>query len=229
MRLDPVHDIQRAYRSLVTATSFPGTIVDVSEEAAGIDLDSPLPRPLLLLAIMLLDAEVTFSLSSADAAGDAAMIARLTYARSAAASEAAFVFAAAEGTAPPAELVRTARRGTLVDPHLGATILVQVAGLEAKAGPPHGERHSRGGDAGVEHAGGADAVEADLLMRGPGVDGERGLTVCAAGFHELLAAREEANREYPLGVDLVLFTASGMLASIPRTTQVAQREAPWAT
>lgn len=223
MRLDPVHDVQRAYRSLVTATSFPGTVVDLSEQAGRIDLDSPLPRPLLLLAIMLLDAEVTFAVGSGQSDSDAATISQLTYARRVPADEAAFILVTRGGRARAAGLMRGARRGTLVNPHLGATVLVEVQALEAGSEP------NVAGSSEVDTEGRPRSEPALLSLAGPGIPNEQPLAVTAPEIGAILTARAEANHEYPLGVELILYTGRGLLVSIPRTTQITIREAAWAT
>ncbi|HEX7662163.1 MAG TPA: phosphonate C-P lyase system protein PhnH [Pseudonocardiaceae bacterium] len=66
----------------------------------------------------------------------------------------------------------------------------------------------------------ADLAEhGDLTLSGPGVPGSRelGVTGLPEGFW---AVRAELVRGFPAGVDLVLVTADGRLAGVPRTTAV---------
>lgn len=214
MQLDTVHDIQSAYRRLVTAMSYPGTVVDLSAEAAAVDLASSLPKPLLLIAMMLLDAEVTFSLCAPDADRESRTISQLTYARVAAEAEAAFLLVDAGGSSLPplsddavGQAIEAARVGTLESPHLGATIVLGVESLRdpAVGGPQKGVR---------------------LTLAGPGIQNQRALGV--AGPTGWVEQRREKNREYPLGIDLILYTPEGYVAGLPRTIQIVEAVA-WDT
>ena len=57
-----------------------------------------------------------------------------------------------------------------------------------------------------------------VRLRGPGVDGafETSLPLDA----QALAARDEACRQYPLGVDVLFAEGAGTLVGLPRTTHV---------
>mgnify|MGYP006275086217 CR=1 FL=1 len=205
MKLDTVHDVQQAYRRLVTATSFPGRIVDIGAEAAKVDLDSDLPRPFLLLAIMLLDAEVGFFIASERADTHARLLSQLTYSRTSPAEGAAFLFLAQDAWAAAPAAIDRAPVGTLVDPHRGATIVLEVADLRS---PPvaSGDTHS-------------------LVLTGPGI--ETDTTILVDGPDGWVEARARKNAEFPLGIDFILVTAEGRMASLPRTTQLEVSE--WAT
>jgi alpha-D-ribose 1-methylphosphonate 5-triphosphate synthase subunit PhnH len=67
-----------------------------------------------------------------------------------------------------------------------------------------------------------DQAEGDLTLslEGPGVPGRRLLKLGGidAGF---FAAREQANRHYPIGIDLILIDQEGRIAGLPRTTQIS--------
>jgi len=202
MVLDAVHGIQQAYREVVRAFAGPGTIVSIAEQASQIDLETTLPPPLVLLAMMLLDAETEFAIESGQPDTDAALISQLTYSHRTAHDEAAFLLVTDSGTtaAHAADLVARARVGTLLSPHLGATILLESTSLspEIRTG------------------------ETNLVLTGPGIENETLLSVGGPG--DWIASRAEANREYPLGVDMVLFTREGSLVALPRTTRVAPEE-----
>jgi alpha-D-ribose 1-methylphosphonate 5-triphosphate synthase subunit PhnH len=145
---DPVHDLQRAYRKMLGAVAFPGTIVDLSSEASRLAVSTTLNPCLLLVALVLLDAEVRFHLRSRAAPLDAALVARLTGSRPGGPGESEFVLVARGGGAPEAIALATA--GTFLDPQRGATIVIEVGRLAA-AGP--------------------------LRLEGPGIDGSRAITV----------------------------------------------------
>lgn len=209
MQLDTVHDVQRAYRSLVRATSFPGTVVSIADEAAKIDLEITLPKPLILLAIMLLDAEVRFAVHDQDQSAHAQYLSQLTYSRIAAVEEAAFVFARVGSSV---EAIARARAGTLVDPHLGATVVLQAPFLSA-GGRRIGDGAANAGDGSGEPASGGF-----LELSGPGIRDRTILEV--GGPMDWIGARAEKNTEYPLGVDVILYADSGRLVSLPRTTGI---------
>lgn len=68
---------------------------------------------------------------------------------------------------------------------------------------------------------GGDGTE--LVLRGPGVPGERRLSV--AGFDRAaVLALAEANAEFPAGIDVHLVAADGAVVSIPRSTRISVDE-----
>lgn len=204
---DHVHDIQHTYRRLVTALSRPGTIVDLASIASGIEPAPPFNPVMLLLAMTLLDAETGFALY-ADGVGPAAAdaISHRTYARSLPADRAGYVFVLGTDT-DPRRAITDAAEGTLVDPHLGATVFLEVDQLRA----------------------GSDGDGAPVFqLRGPGIDGTMGIIV--ESRFDWYSARNERVREYPLGIDLVLVDRHGSVLGLPRTTQLAPLgEVEWAT
>lgn len=226
MQLDPVHDVQRAYRKLVEATSFPGRIVDVSTEAARIDLDTDVPKPLLLLSVMLLDAEVCFHLSSQRAESHVRLVSQLTYSRVAPPEEAGFLFVCRQAWYEAVAVISQARIGTLTDPHHGATVVLEVDSLE------HGAHEESAAEMGTGRSMGSPASDglaarprgtgvataSSTVLSGPGIDNRTRLVVRGPDGWE--SARAERNGEYPLGVDFILVTARGRLVSLPRTTQL---------
>ena len=195
MRLDAVHDLQKVFRKVLAATASPGSIIDLAGEAGLLDLDLPLNKGILLVALALLDAETSFAVASADRSAQSETILHMTYAKSAREAEADFVFVL--GGADAAGAIAGARIGTLVDPHLGATIIVEVESLEAGVG---------------------------LELSGPGIESRARLGVRMAADHGAawIAARSAKNREFPLGVDLILVDARCRLAALPRTTFIRE-------
>jgi alpha-D-ribose 1-methylphosphonate 5-triphosphate synthase subunit PhnH len=191
MRLDPVHDVQSVFRKILSAMSSPGTIADLSREAGLLDLDISLNKGILLVALALLDAETTFALLSAIPGNEGKALSQMTYAKEAALDEADFVFVVE--TAAAVDAIRSAKRGSLVDPHLGATLVVEVLSLAD---------------------GGA------LLLSGPGIKTTARLGVePGPGW---LAARAAKNIEFPLGVDLILVDELSRLVALPRTTAIRE-------
>ncbi len=192
MRLDPVHDLQRVFRKLLAATASPGTVVELADEAELLDLELPLNKGVVLVALVLLDAETTFCLSPHDSTGTRAKaISQMTYSRQAPRGEADFLFTL--GTEGAAQAIVDAKAGSLVDPHLGATIVVEVEFLR-EGGP--------------------------LELSGPGIEASSRLEV---GLDpSWIAARASKNLEFPLGVDLIFVDRSFRIAALPRTTRVRE-------
>jgi alpha-D-ribose 1-methylphosphonate 5-triphosphate synthase subunit PhnH len=191
MRLDPVHDLQKTFRKILSAQASPGTLADLSEEAELLDLDIAFNKGILLVALALLDAETSFCVASPDSSAQARTISQMSYARSAYPDEADFIFILGGGGA--AEAIAAAKAGTLVDPHLGATIIIEAQYLSA---------------------------EGSLLLSGPGIESTARLGVGLEGGW--VEARRAKNVEFPLGVDIILVDASSRLASLPRTTLIRE-------
>ena len=92
MNLDVVHDIQTVYRKLVTATSRPGTLVVLEREAKTLDVQMECLSSTILLALTVLDPEVTFKIISKEEEIVSRMINQLTYSKAVDLSEADFIF-----------------------------------------------------------------------------------------------------------------------------------------
>lgn len=196
MTFDSVHDVQQAFRKLVDAMSRPGLVADLKAQADKLDPDGPCRPSTLLMAIMLLDPEVTFHVHSRREAEAAELFRGLTNARTAPADEADFVFVLRDAADDRLdEAIRQAKSGDLIDPHLSATLIVEAETVAA-------------GD--------------DLRLTGPGIDGETGVRIGTGGGW--LAARAEKNREYPMGIDMIFVDSEHRAVCLPRTTQIAARE-----
>jgi alpha-D-ribose 1-methylphosphonate 5-triphosphate synthase subunit PhnH len=192
LTLDPVHDLQAVFRELMSATASPGSVRDIGKRAERIDIETILPKPLLAVGLTLLDAETVFCLRSAERGSGEAELARMTSSRSGAVEEADYVFVIGSGE-EWARALSESRAGTLVDPQLGATLVVMA------------ETIAEGGG---------------LRLSGPGVEPGASLGIAPGG--SWLAARAEKNREYPLGVDMILIDPEGRIVALPRTTLVEE-------
>ena len=191
MKFDFVHDTQRLFRKILTATSFPGRVVDLGPEAGKIETGAAVNNALLGCAIALLDAEATFCAWPREAREHERLISQLTYGRSVAPEDAEFQFVLADGGSA-SDALRGAFIGTLEEPHRGATLFLEVEELR---------------------------IEGPLLMEGPGIKGVTRIGV--EGLDATwLAARAERCAEYPLGLDLYLVDHAGRLVGIPRTTRL---------
>lgn len=86
-----------------------------------------------------------------------------------------------------------AKIGDLVRPHKSATIVIEVESLQS-------------------------GFNYDL--KGPGIK-EANLLNCTV-HPEIIKQRNEINREYPLGIDLILIDRQGNVVGLPRTTQITE-------
>lgn len=182
MTFDAVHDTQAAFRILTKCSAFPGTLGDLSLLASKIDLDLPYSQGVALICLTLLDGEVSFYSSSDEISRS---ISQLTYSRASSLAKADYVMAS-----EPDELM-AAHRGSLIDPHQGATVILTVDSMT------EGE---------------------NLELSGPGIETTSAVAV-SAGF-DWIAPREEANKEFPLGIDLYLLDKRNRLMILPRTTKI---------
>lgn len=208
MKLDQVHDLQRTYRKLLACMARPGTVGQCGAELERIDIEVPFNKAFLLFGLTLLDAETTLAVVSETAPDFAGFLARMTYARTAPASEASFIFLPApkkglELNDEVRELLLGTSRGTLIDPHRGATVIIETGTLSSKSG---------------------DVVDATRYrLVGPGIKRSSVLDIAgsdALRLSTMVHARNEACSEFPLGIDLILLDAKGSFVCIPRTTRM---------
>jgi len=213
MDFDLVHDCQSVYRLVLKAFSYPGRVQDIGKQSLGIDVPLVFGKPAMAVALTLLDGETSVHVEGTDEA----MIARLTGCKVVAPELASFLFCLSDGNL--CQVLEQATTGTLIDPHLGATVVVEVFALasDASALPLEAEN--------IRH----------LVFRGPGVERENHLfiaeykePVCSDPYcskFQWLEVREARNAEFPLGIDLILVDKDGRLAALPRTSNVVRAEA----
>jgi alpha-D-ribose 1-methylphosphonate 5-triphosphate synthase subunit PhnH len=193
-----VYDTQSIYRLLLNLTARPGEIGRVALSASKIGLLPGAGDTALALAFMLLDSEVGFFVDMEQVPELAGMIRLRTLSWPATAEAADYIFA--DGTSAPGTWASTIRRGTLAEPEMGATVILQVDALEAGFASE-------------------STNDVQLTLSGPGIADVQHLRVGGLDRH-WLTIRESWNEEYPMGVDLILFTPDGILAALPRTTKV---------
>ncbi len=195
MKLDLVHDIQRAYRNVVDAMSKPGLISNIKAQADKIDLGIDCFKSTAVLVLMLFDTEITFKVFSDREANFTKLINQLTYAKAVEAQYADFILVLNDVMPSDLEVAfKKANPGDLKNPHESATIIIE-----------------------------ADTLNNDrnLVLTGPGIDGENYISV--QGVANWVELRAERNSEYPLGIDLIFTDLSDNILGIPRTTQIEKR------
>ena len=135
----------------------------------------------------LLDHEVSFAILGLDHSF-AEHLLRVTAARSTDLSEAEYVFTSPDQMIPA---LNDANVGTDEYPDQSATLIVLCDGF------------------------GADGSA--LTLSGPGIQGERSLSVQGVD-PEAFDVLSDINADYPLGIDLILTSHDGSVACMPRTT-----------
>jgi len=192
-----VHETAKAYRRLLLAGSYPGRRFNLDMEALEFDFTMPFSRGLMLLIYTLIDAEVSFKVVGKSAQEATRLISRLTYGRPSDLSSADFIIVLEDATeAEKGEAILKSKVGTLIDPHRSATLVMAVGTF--------GEKN-------------------DLVLKGPGIREKS--VISLGGLEALMTLREEKNREYPMGIDMVFVDHAGL--ALPRTTQIERRSSSW--
>lgn len=189
MDFDMVFDIQHAYRQVVHAFAYPGEIVSLKQEADKLEVPLNCSPATSVLLYMLLDADTSFHAVGEEQLTDS--IARLTYCRSCTLETAAHVIVTKAHRDQLCEIMRRVNIGTLEDPHLGATLLVECDSLKE-------------GD--------------ELVLHGPGILHTH--TIASLLDGDWVEVRSLVNEEFPLGFDMLLIDADANCMALPRTTQV---------
>jgi len=199
MNLDFVHDVQQAYRNLLKAYAFPGTKQQLLPAGASLDTGAGTHTTAVLLAVILLDNEVQSYLHGVDEA-TAKAIQELTYTRFSSAEAAHTLFFSTTGT----DELRTAGIGTHIDPHLGADICIQLDSLPWEA----------------------NGADASVTVSGPGIQHARRLSVNSSACDSWwwVETRNFLCREYPLGVETILFDDQLHVMVFPRSTKIQSAE-----
>lgn len=187
MKLDTVHDIQKTFRNIVEINTFPGRVLNIRKESEKIDLELPLSKDIMLICLTLLDREVKFFSSKKDIA---ATICGLTYSLNSSLKDAEFII---HNSNDDMEfLFKNANIGNFIDPHTGATVIIEVDEIETEQG--------------------------FWTLEGPGIKEFSNLKVSAS--FNILKPREVTNVEFPLGLDLILVDKLGNMVALPRTTKI---------
>lgn len=187
----PVPAAQSVFRAVLEAMSRPGRVQALDAASLAGLADAGLGRARCALLLALLDAETSVWLHPAlSQAGAQAQLLFHTGVRIAAAAERA-AFAVIDAAQADDSLWERLARGSDSVPQDGATLIVEVPSL------------ARG---------------TMLALRGPGVESVQRLQVggLPASFW---AARVALEREFPLGIELIL-SCGDSLAALPRSTRV---------
>ena len=183
---DEVFDSQKVFRACLEAISNPGRTLSIAAQSAKLYGTQP---GLLALAMTLLDASVSFC--APDDAELTEQILLHTHAAPVDAQEADFLFCTrAENLGA---CIEAAKRGTLADPHTGATILARVLPGES----------------------------ARARLTGPGVDGALETDVPCEALRAM-GARDAQMYEFPQGVDFFFLLPGDAILAIPRLVRMEE-------
>jgi alpha-D-ribose 1-methylphosphonate 5-triphosphate synthase subunit PhnH len=190
---DPVFGSQAVFRRLLEAAARPGAVMALSE------LTPQIPpkhlRPACALLLSLLDLEVGLHVLGPEAEEIAEYLHFNTDARHVPLEDADFILVIGPDSGGRISRVK---RGSLLSPHEGSTIVYAPEALGAPPGPR----------------------TVTLSVSGPGVQGEArlGITgICREEWHRLRGLMD-----FPLGVDIWLAAADGHLAVLPRSAHWAE-------
>lgn len=188
-------EIAKCYRSLVEANSFPGEI-----KRFDTNIDESFPATSMysstnILCLMLLDTEVTYKIvgeNDYEENKKNKIIKELTYSVEEDICNADYVIVSKEvDKYKILEIISELKKGTLVDPHTSATLIIEVSSLY------EGDR---------------------FICSGPGIEKEKEILI-KKGYGWYLE-RNNKNKEFPLGIDIILVDKDKNILAIPRTTNL---------
>lgn len=194
--IDLVHDIGGSYRELVNANSYPGEVRSIAKYENKMTLELPFYKGIASFIYMLLDAEVTYAVVGNEEEGAASeLISRLTYGKAVEVHQADFIFILSSASQMAKQSAfEQAKVGTLIDPHLSATLICEV-----------------------------DCVNKGRAydLNGPGIYEIN--TIYLDFFEGWSKIRQVKNKEFPLGIDMIFIDEDSNLLALPRTTQLKER------
>jgi len=196
MAIDHVHDLQTVYRELLHSMSRPGAISSLQEVAERNDYHLSCYDVTFLLAMALLDAEVTFHVLPENNRNFIEKVSEYTLATYKPIDEADFVIVLGEATESEiSQAMDTCKKGSLMDPQTSATWI-------------------------IESSIGAQGTK--LHLTGPGIKEQTELhTMITASTWQ---KRNQCVKEYPLGIDCILVDEQAQITCVPRTTKVEVSE-----
>ncbi|WP_199616336.1 phosphonate C-P lyase system protein PhnH [Paenibacillus alkalitolerans] len=199
--MESVHETQFIYRALLDSIAYPGTVRDIRTAILNLNPASAAGfcPAAAGIALTLLDGEVGHAVRMKDSSELSDYVRRMTFSPAVPLNKADYVFA--DGDMSAEEIIALSadvKCGTHEAPDLGATLFIKVETL--------GDETARG---------------RRLTLSGPGIETEKDCIISGLS-PEWLAEREKMNAEYPVGIDLFLFTGKGDIIALPRTAKIKE-------
>ena len=200
--------LQQAFRALLDAMARPGEVAELPAATATAEADARaagLFSATVTVADVLLDAATSVAVAGERGSDAERVLSRRAHVLSAAADDAPYAILPLDvDGAEACAFVSCLTSGTLVDPHLGATCVVECGTLLGTDAA--GAR--TGSVSGAQHAGLWE-------LSGPGIK-DTARFACDRG--EALQARIERADEFPCGIDLVLVDRASHVVAVPRSS-----------
>jgi alpha-D-ribose 1-methylphosphonate 5-triphosphate synthase subunit PhnH len=203
---DRILFLQEVFRALLVGMAHPGDVgkLPVRDQVfLGLGASS-LSDASTSIASTLLDSEVGFRVvdGEVDAEASTRYLSMLTYAPQVVVGSCDFLFVTRScPTTDAKSAINSLPAGTFLDPHKGATVIVECETVSADAS---GSDDSRG------------ALKV-LEVAGPGVDGTRRFVTERTDW---FCARQERKNEFPLGLDFIIVDGAASFVCIPRSSSV---------
>ncbi|WP_194287309.1 phosphonate C-P lyase system protein PhnH [Gracilibacillus oryzae] len=201
MRIDTVHDMQQVYRTLLQSMARPGSVASLQPITSKMDDAKGCYKTTWLIAMTLLDAEVTFHILGDPQGEVTSKISAYTFAQFTSIEKADYIFVLEDTS--ETEIIHDLSQckiGDLRDPQLSATWIIE-------------NKLNQNPD--------------QWSLTGPGIKGETKLPLLLT--EEFLQARKGRTNEHPLGIDLIFTTKNAEIVCLPRTTSIHRKgEANWA-
>ncbi|MEM9832717.1 MAG: phosphonate C-P lyase system protein PhnH [Bacteroidota bacterium] len=188
---DTIFQAQADFRLIMDCMANPGKIHQLSADIQAVEALLPASA---LVGLALMNADVSFYVGNGHQTAESYFVLN-TSARPASAAQADFLFLGGQEDA--ASAILDAPEGELAYPEKGAFIILETMGVSNEPLP--------------------DALA--LVLRGPGVDGERQLFVQGLNG-QVLEALNQKNQEYPLGIDTIFTDPAGHTLGLPRSIKI---------
>jgi alpha-D-ribose 1-methylphosphonate 5-triphosphate synthase subunit PhnH len=190
---DMVHGTQEIYRKLLDCMARPGKTQSISDSIHMIEPVHGFSHGLVAVAYTLIDREANFHVISDQQDEVIQYLHWKTFSHHEEAEQAPYIFIQEQLEEQEIhELMNKVNHGTLEDPHSSATLIINVKSF-------------------------TNGLK--MKLSGPGINGNKECYVAGLSLRWLVE-RELKNKEYPLGVDLILVAESGEVMAIPRTTLI---------
>ena len=194
-----VHACANSYRQLINAMSYPGEIFTLEMENVVNDFSEYMDKSVLLMAKMLLDSEVTFSVLSSNAEAIMSCIKMMTSAQSEELCKADYIFLVEDFSADTEfeekvkQVIERIKQGDLLNPHCSGTLIIFRKKVQKNK---------------------------CYKFKGPGILASKLVDMYDMG--EIISLRNKNMKEFPMGFDVVVINNHQGVLGFPRTTIIEE-------